>query len=229
MKTIIVTGSAGSLGKAIVNKFIKEGYRVVGTVTHKENDEKNFSADHYEQVVVDVSNEDQAKQFIDDTVSKYGFIDAAVLTVGGFAQGTIAETTASQVVKQFNINFETTYNIAQPVFKQMIQQNGGRIFLTGSRPGIDAKSSKGMVAYGLAKSLLFRLAELMNDEGGVHNVVTSVVVPSTINTPINQKIFPTANFDNWVKPEAIADVVFFYCSDAAAVLREPVIKVYGRS
>ena len=86
-----------------------------------------------------------------------------------------------------------------------------------------------MVAYGLAKSLIFRLAELMNAEAKGTNVVTSVIVPSTIDTPQNRKSMPDADPTKWVKPEAIADVIYFYCTDAAAVLREPVIKVYNNS
>ena len=86
-----------------------------------------------------------------------------------------------------------------------------------------------MVAYGLAKSLIFRLAELMNDEARGSNVVTSVIVPSTIDTPQNRESMPDAKFDNWVKPEAIADIIYFYDSDSASVIREPVIKVYNNS
>ncbi len=111
----------------------------------------------------------------------------------------------------------------------MLQQGYGRIFLIGSRPGLDAKNGKGMVAYGLAKSLIFRLAELMNEEAKGHNVVTSVIVPSTIDTPQNRKSMPDANFDNWVKAEDIADVIAFYCSGEGKSLREPVIKVYGNA
>jgi hypothetical protein len=54
-------------------------------------------------------------------------------------------------------------------------------------------------------------------------------VPSTIDTPQNRKSMPEADPAKWVKPEAIADVIYFYCTDAAAVLREPVIKVYNNS
>ena len=86
-----------------------------------------------------------------------------------------------------------------------------------------------MVAYGLAKSLIFRLAELMNDEAKGTNVVTSVVVPSTIDTPQNRKSMPDTDPGKWVTPEAIADVIYFYCSDQSAVLREPVIKVYNNA
>ena len=105
----------------------------------------------------------------------------------------------------------------------------GRIFLIGSRPGMNATDGKGMIAYGLAKSLLFRLAALMNEESKGTNVVTSVIVPSTIDTTPNRKSMPDADFDTWVKPEAIADVIYFYCTEEAAVLREPVIKVYNNS
>jgi NAD(P)-dependent dehydrogenase (short-subunit alcohol dehydrogenase family) len=111
----------------------------------------------------------------------------------------------------------------------MMKQNGGRIFLIGSRPGLDATDSKGMVAYGLGKSLIFRLAELLNDEGEAQGVVTSVVVPSTIDTPQNRKAMPKADFNRWVKPEEIADTIYYYASDAAKSIREPVIKMFGNS
>jgi NAD(P)-dependent dehydrogenase (short-subunit alcohol dehydrogenase family) len=152
-----------------------------------------------------------------------------VLTVGGFAMGKIAETKTADIHKQYKLNFETAYNVARPAFVQMMQQGNGRIFIIGSKPGLSAKNGKGMVAYGLGKSLIFRLAELMNDEAKGHNVVISVVVPSTIDTPQNRKAMPDAAFDSWVKPEAIADAIYFYCTDAAAVLREPVIKVYNNA
>jgi len=85
------------------------------------------------------------------------------------------------------------------------------------------------VAYGLAKSLIFRLADLMNDEAKGTNVVVSVIVPSTIDTPQNRKSMPEADPNKWVKAEAIADVIYFYCTEQASVLREPVIKVYNNS
>jgi NAD(P)-dependent dehydrogenase (short-subunit alcohol dehydrogenase family) len=153
----------------------------------------------------------------------------AVLTVGGFAMGHIADTSTADILKQYKLNFETAYNIARPVFVQMMKQNGGRIFLIGSRPGLDATDSKGMVAYGLGKSLIFRLAELLNDEGEAQGVVTSVVVPSTIDTPQNRKAMPKADFNRWVKPEEIADTIYYYASDAAKSIREPVIKMFGNS
>jgi NAD(P)-dependent dehydrogenase (short-subunit alcohol dehydrogenase family) len=163
MKTAIVTGATGNLGQEVVRKFIEQGYKVIGTSIPNDPVQPDFPADRFEKTVVDLTNEDESQNFITSVVAKNGGIDAAILTVGGFAMGHIAETKTSDIQKQYKLNFETAYNIARPVFMQMIKQNGGRIFLIGSRPGLDAKNSKGMVAYGLAKSLIFRLAELMND------------------------------------------------------------------
>jgi NAD(P)-dependent dehydrogenase (short-subunit alcohol dehydrogenase family) len=229
MKTIIVTGASGNLGQAVVKKFLAENYFVVGTVIPNDAMDIDIQGKNFETAVVDLLNENAVGQFTDLMVEKHGHIDAVVLTAGGFAMGKIADTKTTDIEKQYKLNFVTAYNMARPVFKQMLKQGNGRIFLVGSRPGLDMHNSKGMVAYGLSKSLIFRLAELMNDEAKGTNVVTSVVVPSTIDTPPNRKSMPDTDFSKWVKPEAIADVIYFYCTDKAAILREPVIKVYNHA
>lgn len=229
MKTAIVTGASGNMGQAVIKKFIDEGYKVIGTIIPNDPVPMDFPADKLEKNVVDLTNEDDSAKFVTNIISKYGSVDAAVLTVGGFAMGSVAETKTSDIANQYKLNFETAYNVAKPIFVQMLKQNSGRIFIIGSRPGLNAKDGKGMVAYGLAKSLIFRLAELMNAEAKGTNVVTAVIVPSTIDTPQNRKSMPGADPAKWVKPEAIADVIYFYCTEEASVLREPVIKVYNNS
>lgn len=227
MKTAIVTGASGNLGQAVVKKFLDEGFKVIGTVHH--NTAHGGNNTMFERSVVDLTDEAQSLQFVEAVVASYGNIDAAVLTVGGFAMGKIADTKSSDIGQQYKLNFETAYNIARPVFLQMMKQKAGRIFLIGSRPGLEAKAGKGVVAYGLAKSLIFRLAEIMNEEARGSDVVTSVIVPSTIDTPQNRESMADASFDNWVKAEEIADVIYYCCSDQGKVLREPLLKVYGKS
>lgn len=229
MNTVIITGAAGNLGQAIVKKFLQEGYRVVGTVTSKGKNADELEHDNLELVAVDLSNESDASKFVADVISKYKTIEAAILTVGGFASGTIADTTTDDILKQYKLNFQTTYNVARPVFLQMLKQKSGRIFMSGSRTGIDMKNSKGTVAYGLSKSLIFRLAELMNEEGKAQNVVTTVVAPSIIDTPQNRQAMPGADTSKWVKAEDIAAIIYFYCTGEARPLREPVIKVYNNA
>lgn len=226
---MIITGVSGNLGRAVLKKFLTAGYKITGTVTHNDPASLDVSAPEFDKAVVDLTNEEETKKLVDTVAAKYGSIDVAVLTVGGFAMGKITDTKTTDILKQYMLNFETAYNAARPVFTRMLKQNSGRIFLIGSRAGSEMRHSKGMAAYGLTKSLIFRLAEIMNDEAKDHNVVVSVIVPSVIDTPQNRKAMPDADFTKWVKPETIADVISFYCSEEAMALREPVIKIYGAS
>lgn len=228
-KTAIVTGASGNMGQAVIKKFLAEGYHVVGTMVPNDPVPVDIEDKKFEKVIVDLMSEDDAERFVQNIISKYGSVDVVVLTVGGFAMGTVADTKTSDIQKQYKLNFETAYNIARPAFIQMLGQKAGRIFLIGSKPGLSADNSKGMIAYGLGKSLIFRLAELMNAEAKGTNVVTSVVVPSTIDTMQNRKAMPDADFSAWVKPETIASVIYYYCTDETAALREPVIKLYNNA
>jgi NAD(P)-dependent dehydrogenase (short-subunit alcohol dehydrogenase family) len=99
----------------------------------------------------------------------------------------------------------------------------------GARPALDPLAGKTAVAYSLSKSLLFQLATVLNADAGGKDVVTHVVVPSTIDTPNNRKFMPNADFDNWVKPGQLAEIFHFICSDGSAPVREPVWKVYNNA
>jgi NAD(P)-dependent dehydrogenase (short-subunit alcohol dehydrogenase family) len=229
MKNVIVTGASGNLGQAVVKKFLAENYFVSGTVSPSNKTKLNIDDKNFENNVVDLIDEASAGKYTEQFIFSHGKIDAAILTAGGFDMGNIAESGINEIEKQIELNFKTAYHIARPVFMQMMKQGSGKIFMIGSKPGLDMKNSKGMVAYGLSKSLIFRLAELMNAEAKGTNVITHVIVPSTIDTPANRKNMPDADFSKWVTPEAIADVIYFFCNDEASVVREPVIKIYGNS
>ena len=202
MRTAVVTGASGNLGQAVVQKFLSEGYAVEGTGSLL------MDAPHFHSVAVDLVNEEAAAEWVQAVINKHKTIDVAVLTVGGFAMADIAGTSTAMIGQQYRLNFETAYNVARPVFVQMIKQGTGTIFLIGSKAGMEAANSKGMIAYGLSKSLLFRLAELMNEEAAGTAVNTMVIVPSTIDTPQNRAAMPAADFSKWQTPEAIADVIF---------------------
>ena len=227
-KTIIITGAGGNLGQAVAKKFVDESYTVIGTV-HNKSTSSESSTRSFEEVTIDLLNEESCQKFVQDVIEEQGKIDVAVLTAGGFAMGNVESTSTKEIYKQYQLNFETTYNIARFIFKQMMQQNNGRIFLIGSRQGLEASKGKGAIAYTLSKSLIFRLAEILNAEAKGKNVVTTVIVPSTIDTPQNRKSMPDADFSSWVKPSDIADTIFFYSGETANAIKEPVVKIFNRS
>jgi len=224
-KTVIVTGANGNLGAAVIKKFSENAFHVIGTVRHK-REPKEVNENKVEEAVLDLLHEKECQQFVEEVIAKNNAIDIAVLTAGGFTMGDIADTKSSDIAKQYQLNFETAYNIARPVFVQMIKQNNGRIFLIGSRQGLDTTKGKSAVGYALSKSLLFRLAEIMNAEAKGKNVEVSVIVPGTIDTPQNRESMPGADFSAWESPSEIAEVIYFYSGEEGRKLHEPVIKVY---
>jgi NAD(P)-dependent dehydrogenase (short-subunit alcohol dehydrogenase family) len=228
-KNIIITGANGNLGTATVQKFLDEGYRVIA-VDHSGN-HLGFAGGNplFELHAIDLANETAAYAFVKEAVAKYEKIDGALMLAGGFAMGNISATSGDDIKKMYILNFETAYFLARPLFQEMIQNGYGRLIFIGARPALKAEQGKNTLAYALTKSLLFELADLLNAEAKGKNVVASVVVPSTIDTLLNRQSMPDADPGNWVKPEQIADILEFICSDKGLPVREAVYKVYNNA
>lgn len=228
-KTILITGANGGLGAATVKKFLDDAYKVIAV--DKSGTNLGFAAGHdnFELRSIDAASEQEVTAFVEEMIELYGAIDGALLLVGGFAMGDIAATDGESLRKMFSVNFETAYFFARPLFRHMLEKGYGRIAFMGARPALKPEQGKGSLAYSLTKSLLFRLAELLNATAKGKNVVASVVAPSIIDTPANRKSMPDADFSAWVHPADIAALLEFICSDDGNTLREPVYKIYNNA
>lgn len=229
MKTIIITGANGNLGSTVTSTLLSKNYKIIATV-RKEEDLKELPQHKNLQVeILDLTNEEKTAAFVHKIINQHKTIDGAFLLVGGFAAGNIAATKSEDIKKQINLNFDTAYNVTRPLFQHMMEQNNGSIVFIGSRPALQASAGKNLIAYGLSKSLLFKLADYLNVEAKGKNVTVSIVVPSTIDTEPNRKSMPDADFNTWVKPQALAEVLEFLISEKGSVLRETVLKVYNNA
>lgn len=229
MKTVIITGANGNLGTAVTRHFISKGYRVVATVMD-EMMKADMQADPLLDIrVINLADETATATFISEVITQYGSVDAALLLVGGFAMGNIAATSAADIDRQLSLNFTTAYHVSRPLFQHMLEKGNGRLVFIGARPALEAAQGKNLIAYGLSKSLLFKLAEYLNEEAKGKNVMVTVVAPSTLDTPLNRKSMPETDPAIWVKPEAMAGILEFIVSDAGGPLRESVYKVYNNA
>jgi NAD(P)-dependent dehydrogenase (short-subunit alcohol dehydrogenase family) len=100
MKTIIITGASGNMGQAVVKKFMDEGYMIVSTLAPADPSGIDIKGKNLETAIVDLANENDARQFVEMVAIKHASIDVAVLTVGGFAMGKIADTKTADILKQ---------------------------------------------------------------------------------------------------------------------------------
>lgn len=229
MKTIIITGANGNLGTSTVKKFLDENYKVIAVGGDSKQLDFAINNPNFEFVKVNLINEEETTSFINNSIEKYKKIDAAIMLVGAFAPGKINETNEAMIDKMFSLNFKSAYFIARPLLTHMQQNNYGRLTFIGAKPALLGDLGKNLIAYSLSKSLLFKLADFINEDSKGKNIVASIVVPSTIDTPINRNAMPGSNFDNWVKPEQIADLLELITSQKGNPLRETIIKVYNNS
>lgn len=227
MKTVIITGAKGNLGSAVVKIFLKKKYKVIACISPREDRMKTEDS-NVEYFSLDLTESMACKNFAATVSTGYDTINAAILTVGGFTAGSIEKATKSDFEKMFTLNFVTAFNIVQPFLKKMMQQSeGGKIILIGSRPGMHGSEAKGSIAYGFSKSLLFRLAELINEQGKEKNISATVIVPSTIDTPQNRAAMPDADFTKWVKAEIIGEKIEHICSDKEKYKSGEVVEISG--
>ncbi|RYY22741.1 MAG: SDR family NAD(P)-dependent oxidoreductase [Chitinophagaceae bacterium] len=216
-KHVIITGANGNMGSAVVKKFIATDYHVIG-VDHS-GSHLGFAEGHsnFELHQVALENEDASLEFFQEIASLKGNIDAALLLVGGFAMGDIVTTDAEALRSMFKLNFETVYNSARPLFQHMLNRNYGRMVFVGAKPGLDPAAGKDMIAYALSKSLLFKLAAMLNSTAKGKNVTVTVIAPGTLDTELNRRNMPGADTTGWTRPEEIAELCYGICNGGGKV------------
>lgn len=222
-RNIIVTGASGNLGEAVARRFFEEGYNVGGTLGHGESGALARNGAIWENNVVNLANETAAGNFVADCVKKYRPVDIAVLTAGGYASGDMQHTAGENITQQIELNLFTAYNIVRPLLPHMLKQGSGKIYLIGSIPGEHTEKSASSLAYGLSKSLLFRLAEALQPAAAEKGISFIIIVPSVIDTPQNRKAMPDADFTKWTSPDAIADVIYKDAQSPAQPGKNPAV------
>lgn len=227
-KTILITGANGNLGSAVVDHLHSLGHRICATIGRSDRPE-NFSEKTVDARSINLTDETATQQYIEEITRRQPDLSAAVLLVGGFATGSLADTAGDAIDKQIALNFKTAYFIVRPLMDFFEKKGGGQIVLVGARPALSPEAGKDLVAYALSKSLVFRLAEIVNAAGKGKRITATVIVPSIIDTQPNREAMPDADFSKWVKTEDIAKTIGFVLTDAGATLRESVLKVYNES
>jgi NAD(P)-dependent dehydrogenase (short-subunit alcohol dehydrogenase family) len=227
-KVAIITGAGGNLGKAVTRKMINSGFTVIGTTEPGKEDSSDDSQATY--MGVDLTDPEAAESFIQEVISRHGKIDSVICLVGGFAMATIHESSIESLQKMINLNFYTAFNIVQPVLRLLSEQKERKsIVLVGAKPVFEPHVAKMVFPYVLSKSMVIKMAEVINADSKHSNTTATVIVPSIIDTPPNRAAMPDANFSDWVTPESIADKIAFICGEGGEDLRETVLKIYGNS
>jgi NAD(P)-dependent dehydrogenase (short-subunit alcohol dehydrogenase family) len=151
---------------------------------------------------------------------------ALVNLVGGFAiHGRVHETPVETFEEQLRLNLRPAYLACAAALPVMLQAGGGAIVCVSSRAA--RQPFPGAAGYIVGKAAVLALVDALDAEYRKDGVRINAVLPSVIDTPANRASMSDADFDTWVRPEQIAHVIRFLCSDDASVTSGAHLPVYG--
>ncbi|HEX2104681.1 MAG TPA: SDR family NAD(P)-dependent oxidoreductase [Solirubrobacteraceae bacterium] len=224
-RSVVVTGGTGGLGTAVTRAFLDEGRRVV--VPWLVEEELARVQEHERLTLVKADLMDPAAAAAVVAAAGDG-LGALVNLVGGFAQADrVHETPVDEFEKQLRLNLRPTYLMCAAALPRLLAAGGGAIVCVSSRAAV--RPFAGAAGYVTSKAAVLAFVDALHAEYRNDGVRANAILPSTIDTPANRRSMPDADFDTWVKPEEIARVVRFLCSDDAAVTSGGHIPVYGRA
>jgi NAD(P)-dependent dehydrogenase (short-subunit alcohol dehydrogenase family) len=205
-RNIIVTGAAGALGTAVVEKFKREGYHVIALLRPGHEEVAEEADDSYE---VDVTDEQAVLEFVREFQMQYNDLEAIAMIVGGFSMGKIESTSQKAMLSMFQLNFFSAFHLVQGFLPIMKKQQRGTFLFVGAKPALQLADAKEMVAYSLSKKLVLSLSEILAEEVKGTQIRSHVFVPSVIDTEGNRASMPEADFSKWVSPNDIAEAMHY--------------------
>ncbi len=232
-RVVLVAGGTGGLGRAVSLAFLGEGARVV--VTYRKQEEldalKKVVAGNASQIdshIVDVTDEAAVGKLVEGIVGRHGRLDAMVNTVGGYVGGVkLWELDTKLFDQMLALNLRSGYALARAAVRVMLKQGGGAIVNVAAKAAID--HGAGAAAYAASKAAAVAMIDSLAEDLKGTGIRANSVLPSIIDTEVNRKAMPKADFSKWPKPEEIARVIVFLCSDGAKVIHGAAVPVFGNS
>jgi NAD(P)-dependent dehydrogenase (short-subunit alcohol dehydrogenase family) len=220
----IVTGGGGAIGAAVVSKLLNEGATViVADRAFRESSEERLC-----YVETDVTAEESVRSMVARVVADHGTVHALFNIAGGFRYGpTIEELEVSDWESMMDLNLKSAFLCMKHVLPTMKKQGYGRIVSVGARSGL--KGDPMVAPYAASKAGVILLTQTAAEESKAYGVTVNAVLPSVVDTSANRASMPDADFDSWVVPHDLAEVMIFLASERARAVTGAAIPVYHRA
>ncbi|MDH3670899.1 MAG: SDR family oxidoreductase [Gammaproteobacteria bacterium] len=238
-KSVIVTGGASGIGRAIAEQFAQEGATVVVADINRESTQDAVEAISARggralPVNVDVSNPKSVQEMVDTTVDANGRLDIIVNSAAVPSVSKIIDISFETWNKVININLTGTFLCAQAAARCMVDAGSGRIINLASVNGQRAITGRG--AYTAAKGGVIMLTRIMAAELGPENITVNAIAPGPVDTAMVEEMHTAATREAWyralpikryAKPQEVADATLFLASDEARYITGHVLNVDG--
>lgn len=229
-RTVIVTGAAGNLGRAVATAFAERGANLVLVDLKDDALARAYGSGGERRLFAPANLLDvaQAESVAQRAVERFGRIDVLCNLAGGFRMGEpVHATSASTLDFLLDLNVRTLIHMSHAVVPRMLAAGGGKVVNVGAFSA--QKGAALLGAYVAAKSAVIRLTEAMAAELREQGVNVNCVLPTIIDTPENRAAMPDADPARWVAPADLANVIVFLASDAARAIHGAAVPVTGLS
>ena len=229
-RTVMITGAAGNLGRAVAGSFLAEGAKLVLVDLHRASLEEAFGAENERRLFAPANllKQEQVNLAVQAALARFRHIDVLCNLAGGFRMGEPVHEIADENWDfLFEVNGRTLLHAVRAVVPGMIEIGGGKIVNVGA-----FSAQKGLAlmgAYSAAKDSVIRLTEAMAAELRDKNINVNCVLPTIIDTPENRAAMPGADPSRWVAPEDLASAIAFLASNGARAIHGAALPVTALS
>lgn len=237
-QTAIITGGAGGIGRATVERFLKEGANVVIADYDQASGNKLISeiGDSDDKVIfvsVDVADRDSVQRLIDIALERYGTVDILVNNAGITRDAMFSKMTIEQWQEVLNVNLTGVFNCTQAVLPIMTKNNKGKIINTSSVSGV--YGNIGQTNYAATKSALIGLTKTWAKELGRKGIQVNAVAPGytltsmveTIPDQVKEKMINNTSLKRLGQPQDIASAYLFLATEESDYVTGHVLHVDG--
>ena len=250
-RTVVITGGSGGIGSACAVAFAKAGANAVVASLPPESipaviREVEALGVRGLGLAVDVSNAEQVRSMVEQTLTKFGRLDVLVNVAGGsysrnsfmpaFKRAPLLDLEPEDFMTAYEVNTKSAFLCAKTVVPAMKARGKGSIINIGSISGRGTKKERAdMAAYGSAKAAVMNLTVHMAHQWGPE-VRVNCIAPGIIDTPRpegtqRQELGPEAikkiALGRVGRADEVASVALFLASDAASFVSGAVIDVNG--
>lgn len=235
-ETAVVTGGSRGIGRAVCVELARNGYYVVINYMGDKNGAEQTLARIEEQggqgeiCRFDIRDREKVEQIIEDIAQRRGGIDVLVNNAGIIADGLFMMMKPESWNAVLDTSLNGFYNMTRPVLEKMVRKRKGSIISISSASSL--VPNRGQANYAAAKAGLNAASRTVATEVARLGIRVNVVAPGLIETDMIREVpkdhikamIPMARIG---KPEEVAKVVSFLCSDAASYVTGQVISVNG--
>ena len=238
MRTVLVTGGSRGIGKAIAEKLGQTCNVAVGYSSSKEKADEvvtliKENGGKAIAVSIDVTSQESVEQCFESVENEFSSIDILINNAGITKDNIFPRLKQEDWDDVVDTNLTGSFRTSKRAVKNMMKNKWGRIIFISSVAGISGNT--GQANYAASKAGLIGLAKTISKELGSRNITSNVIAPGYIDTDMTsflndeqkEDIIEQLSIKRVGKPEDIANMVSFLCSDESEYITGQVFPVDG--